>query len=44
MKTMKPRNYLARELRSPRFRKQIVRSRKTYTRKGAGPRTRIEPA
>ncbi len=30
----KPRNPLARELRNPLFRKRILRSRKTYRRKG----------
>ena len=34
MKARKPRNPVARQLRSPAWRKRVVRSRKTYRRKG----------
>lgn len=37
MKRRKPRNPIARALRSPAFRKRIFRSRKIYARKGRTP-------
>ena len=33
----KPRNLMAEDLRTPKYRKRIVRSRKTYTRKAKHP-------
>lgn len=39
----KPRNALARELRNPLFRKRVVRSRKTYRRKGRSRQRHDQP-